>query len=54
MICYLQPSKKSQNGALKKNLWLDCILSRESMTDQSENLTFFGCLVCTLRKKVFL
>jgi hypothetical protein len=29
-------------------------LGKVSMTDQSENLTFFVCLGSTLRKKVFL
>jgi hypothetical protein len=28
-------------------------LGKVSMIDQSENLTFFGCLGSTLRKKVF-
>ena len=30
------------------------LLGKVSMIDQSENLTFFGCLGSTLRKKVFL
>jgi hypothetical protein len=29
-------------------------LGKVSMIDQSENLTFFGCLGSTLRKSVFL
>ena len=29
-------------------------LGKVSMIDRSENLTFFGCLGSTLRKKVFL
>ena len=30
------------------------LLGNVSMIDQSENLTFFGCLASTLRKNVFL